>query len=61
MNEYWMDGICQWIGYTTTCIKQNDIYTYYRVWVKIIVEDPTVTVKCKTAIKALFTLICVLV
>jgi hypothetical protein len=42
--------------------KNNDLcqvtymynQTHFMVWVMLIVEDPTVTVKCKTAIKALF-------
>ena len=29
-------------------------HSHYRVWVLIIIEDPTVTVKCRTAIKVLF-------
>jgi hypothetical protein len=34
--------------------RHGSFQTHFMVWVLINVEDPTVTVKCRTAIKALF-------
>jgi hypothetical protein len=33
---------------------QGPFHTHFRVWVMLITEDPTVTVKCNTAIKVSF-------
>jgi len=37
----------------TSCLIQYVLHTHFRVCVTLIVEDPTVTVKCRTARKAL--------
>jgi len=40
------------IEYRSTA-GQGPFHTHFKVWVLLIVEDPTMTVKCRSAIKAL--------
>ena len=35
-------------------IRKAPLHTHFRIRVLVIVEDPTVTVRCRTAIKVLF-------
>jgi hypothetical protein len=39
--------------FNITCIRKIT-ERLFRLWVSLIVEDPTVTVKCRTAIKVMF-------